>query len=190
MEQLKNMRDLLHWEISNLYYSFHKQLALLATFEEYAHSPGLNFILNNQSRGVLENISRIDRVFEELNEKPLIESSASTVRSLIAEGLDAVELTTSLYVRDASIISAMQSLYHHDIARLIMARVYAHKLSKHEIDRLLTPSLDQINRNDDELCLFIAGEDYAENPAITFSGNGDNNNTAMCRVRKPSSWPQ
>ena len=190
MELLRNLDDLLQWEISQLYYSLRGQLTLLEAYKENICTPGLKGMLVRQGIDLIGNISTIDDVVEELSVQTLNESSAMTTKSLVSQGLDNIELTTSRLIRDASIISAMQSFYHHNIARLIMARVYSCKLGHQSAEHSLSKILDELLVNDEELNLWTMGPEFDHECKRSDTAGLNFDHMTKRRFCIQTTWPQ
>jgi ferritin-like metal-binding protein YciE len=97
-----------------------------------------------------EQISRLDRIFEELGEKSK-GHKCEAMKGLLEEGRQMMEEDADDDVMDAGLICAAQKVEHYEIATYGCLRTYAEMLGFDEQADLLQETLDEEKDTDDNL---------------------------------------
>jgi ferritin-like metal-binding protein YciE len=95
-------------------------------------------------------ITRLDQIFRDLNEKASGESCKG-MKGIIKEGDDLVAKGNDPSVIDASIITAAQRVEHYEMAGYGTVRTYARQLGYQDFARLLDQTLNEEKEADDML---------------------------------------
>ena len=97
-----------------------------------------------------EHVSRLERIFEELGEKPK-GKKCKAMQGLIEEGKEMIEEDASEEVMDAGLIGAAQKVEHYEIATYGTLRTYAEMLGFDDQADLLQETLDEEKDTDENL---------------------------------------
>jgi ferritin-like metal-binding protein YciE len=98
----------------------------------------------------MEQITRLEKVFDSIDEKPVAKKCAA-MEGLIKEAEEIMEECEAGGMRDAGIISAGQKVEHYEIATYGTLRAFAEILGHKEAARLLLKSLGEEKAADDKL---------------------------------------
>ena len=97
-----------------------------------------------------EHVSRLERIFEELGEKPK-GKKCKAMQGLVEEGKEMMEEDASEDVMDAGLICAAQKVEHYEIATYGCLRTYAEMLGFDDQADLLQETLDEEKDTDENL---------------------------------------
>jgi ferritin-like metal-binding protein YciE len=97
-----------------------------------------------------EHVTRLERVFEELGEKPKAKK-CKAMQGLLEEGKEIMEEDASEEVLDAGLIAAAQKVEHYEIATYGTLRTYAEMLGFDDQADLLQETLDEEKDTDENL---------------------------------------
>lgn len=89
-----------------------------------------------------EHLSRIDRLFENLDFEPG-GHKCKGIEGLLKEGEDVLKETEDDDVRNAAIVSSCQRVEHYEMAAYGVARAFASKLGRHDDAEVLTTTLEE-----------------------------------------------
>ena len=124
---------------------------------EAAHHPELKNVLQEHVNVTKLQISRLDRIFEVLNEKPTGEDCKG-MKGLLQEGEEIALADGDPGTIDAGIITAAQRVEHYQIAvygavrtYAELMRTYAELLEQKEMASLLQETLDEKKEADQTL---------------------------------------
>jgi ferritin-like metal-binding protein YciE len=87
-------------------------------------------------------VERLERVFEELDEKPK-GKTCRAMKGLVEEGSEILQQDGEESVLDAGIIVAAQKVEHYEIAGYGSVRTFAHLLGQNKAAELLQTTLDE-----------------------------------------------
>ncbi len=97
-----------------------------------------------------EHVARLERVFEDLDEKPK-GKKCKAMQGLLEEGKEMMEEDASEEVMDAGLIGAAQKVEHYEIATYGTLRTYAEMLGFDDQADLLQETLDEEKDTDENL---------------------------------------
>jgi ferritin-like metal-binding protein YciE len=101
-------------------------------------------------RQTTEHVSRLEQIFEELDEKPTGKKCVG-MEGLIKEGAEAIDEDYSDEVRDAALIGAAQRVEHYEIAAYGTAKAFAELMGHTEQVSLLDQTLQEETETDEKL---------------------------------------
>lgn len=147
--KLENLQQLFLKELRDLYDGEHQITETLPKLIEAAHHPELKNLLQQHRNVTKQQIVRLDRIFEVLNEKPTGESCEG-MRGLLKEGKEIASADGDPDTIDNGIINAAQRVEHYQIAvygavrtYAELMRTYAELLERQEMACLLQETLDE-----------------------------------------------
>jgi ferritin-like metal-binding protein YciE len=147
---LENLQQLFVRELRDLYDAETQITHALPKMIVAAHNTELQEALQEHLQVTKHQISRLDRIFEMLNEKPTGETCKG-MKGLLKEGDEIASADGDPSTIDAGIITAAQRVEHYEMAGYGTVRTYAELLGQPEIARLLQETLDEEKEADETL---------------------------------------
>src|SRR5687768_2421582 len=164
MAQMVNLRDLLQHEIDDLYSAEEQIIDALPKMVEKATDAQLKKALNEHlqvTKRQKERLEKVKQLLEENNQEEKSEpgfleklfggSKCKGTEGLIKEGEKLMGENMESKVRDAAIIAAAQKIEHYEISGYGTARAYAMQLGLNEVEQLLTETLNEEYKADNDL---------------------------------------
>ena len=147
---LNSLRDLFIDELRDLYDAENQITDALPKLIEKASYPELKSALQEHLDVTRGQITRLETIFNGLNEKPEGETCKG-MKGVIKEGDDMAGRDGSPSVIDAAIISAAQRVEHYEMAGYGTVRTYAELLGETDYANLLQETLDEEKEADEAL---------------------------------------
>lgn len=151
---MQTLKDLFMEQIKDLYHAERQLLNVLPKLSTAASSDSLKTALDAHAEETREHITRLDRVFELMNEPP-VERKCRAMMGIIAEASDVLNECGTEEVRDAAIVSSTQRIQHYELAGYGTARTYAETIGADEAAKVLQLTLDE-ERNMDNMLTELA----------------------------------
>lgn len=148
--KLESLNDLYLEQLRDLYSAETQILDALPKMAAAATSPDLKKGFNDHLRQTEEHVSRLERIFTDLKEKPKGET-CEAMKGLIKEGSSMVKADGEPAAIDAGLIAAAQRVEHYEIAAYGTVRTYAKSLGKSEHVSLLEKTLQEEKQTDEKL---------------------------------------
>jgi ferritin-like metal-binding protein YciE len=148
--KLENLQQLFLKELRDLYDAEGQITEALPKMIDHAHNPQLKQALQAHLSVTKQQITRLDRVFQMLSEKPTGETCKG-MKGVLKEGEEIVSAGGDPSTIDAGIISAAQRVEHYEMAGYGTVRTYAKLLGQPEMEKLLQQTLDEEVEADDKL---------------------------------------
>ena len=140
--KLDNLQRLFVKELRDLYDAETQITDALPKLIDAAHNTQLKNALQGHLSVTKQQISRLDRIFQMLGEKPTGETCKG-MKGVIKEGDEIVSAGGDPSTVDAGIISAAQRVEHYEMAGYGTVRTYAKLLGQQEMASLLQQTLDE-----------------------------------------------
>jgi ferritin-like metal-binding protein YciE len=121
-----------------------------------------------QTRG---HVSRLDQIFEELDEKPTGKKCAG-MEGLVKEGGEMISEDFEPEVKDAGLIGAAQRVEHYEIAAYGTVRAFAELLGDSRAVDLLSQTLEEEKETDKKLTQLASEINVEANQAGTSDEEG------------------
>jgi ferritin-like metal-binding protein YciE len=137
-----NLRDALVDEIRDLYNAEKQLLKALPKMAKSATSDELRAAFEAHLGETEEQITRLERVFELLDEKPRGKHCAG-MAGILEEGADTLAEDMEDSVKDASLIAGAQRVEHYEIAAYGTAMAWAEALDLGDVAKALSETLDE-----------------------------------------------
>jgi ferritin-like metal-binding protein YciE len=154
--KLENLQQLFVKELRDLYDAEDQITQALPKMIEAAHDPELKSALQEHLQVTRQQISRLDQIFQKLNQKATGETCKG-MKGVIKEGDEIVSMGGDPSTVDAGIISAAQRVEHYEMAGYGTVRTYAQLLGQNEIARLLQQTLNEEAEADKKLTQLANG---------------------------------
>ncbi len=153
--KLENLQQLYLKELRDLYDAEEQITEALPKLIQAAHNPALKNALKEHLDVTQKQISRLEQIFNNLNEKSSGETCKG-MKGVIKEGDEIVSSGGDPSTVDAGIISAAQRVEHYEMAGYGTVRTYAQLLGQQEHARLLQQTLDEEEQADQTLTKIAA----------------------------------
>ncbi len=148
--KLENLQQLYLKELRDLYDAEKQITEALPKLIDAANNPELKNGLQEHLNVTNTQISRLERIFQSLNEKPTGETCKG-MKGVIKEGDEIVSAGGDPATVDAGIISAAQRVEHYEMAGYGTVRTYAKLLGQQEHANLLQQTLQEEEQADKTL---------------------------------------
>ena|ERR1700722_7603639 len=136
---MKNFYDLFVVELQNMYNAEKQILTALPHLIEVASAGDLKEALRHHLKETKEQVSRLELIAEELDEK-LVEGKSEGMAGLLKDGAKAGKARYDKAAKDAGIIAALQRVEHYEIAAYGVLKSLAKHLNLTGIEHLLQAS--------------------------------------------------
>jgi ferritin-like metal-binding protein YciE len=163
MAKVTTMEELFLDEIRDLYDAERQLVKALPEMADAASSDELRNAFQNHFEQTVNQVKRLERIFEVLGEKPTGKKCAA-MTGLIKEGNEMVRASDETAVRDAGLIAAAQKVEHYEISGYGSARTHAEILGDNRAVRLLDETLFEEIETDQrlsDLAMTLINEDAA-----------------------------
>ena len=145
--QMETLRDLYIDELKDLWSAEKQLIKALPRMAKAATHPQLAKAFTNHLRQTEQQVARLERIFEELDESPRGKKCVG-MEGLIEEGQELIKERPDPDVLDAGLIAKAQSVEHYEIAVYGTARTYARILGLERQADLLQETLDEEGETD------------------------------------------
>jgi ferritin-like metal-binding protein YciE len=150
-------------ELRDIYWAEKQLVRVMPKWVSKAYSDELKEAIEEHLHETTEQVTRLEKVFESLNEKASARK-CEAMEGILKETDQFIEETTEdSMVRDVAIISCLQKVEHYEIASYGTLRTMAQVMNHPEAEQLLASTLDE-EKNADSILTKIAKE-FVNEPA-------------------------
>ena len=142
MPSEKNLQELFHDTLKDIYFAEKKILSTLPKMAKAAQSKSLKAAFEKHETETEEHVARLERVFEEIDEKPR-GKTCDAIMGIIAEGQEIMKEFKGAPALDAGLLAAAQAVEHYEIARYGTLKTWAQQLGLNEAAKLLDQTLQE-----------------------------------------------
>jgi len=153
--QTTSLHELYIDELRDLYSAETQLVKALPKMAKASTNSELRQGFEEHLRQTTEHVSRLEQIFEELEEKPSGKKCAG-MEGLIKEGAEAIDEDYSDEVRDAALIGAAQRVEHYEIAAYGTVKAFADLMGHSEQVALLDQTLQEETETDEKLTALSA----------------------------------
>ena len=173
-----SLRELYTDELKDLYSAETQLVKALPKMAKAASNDQLRQAFEEHLRQTSEHVSRLEQIFEALEEKPTGKKCVG-MEGLVKEGSEVMKEDYGDEVKDAAIIGAAQRVEHYEMAGYGTVRAFAELLGETEHVSLLEETLNEEKEADEKLTQLAeeinataeqAGSSEAESPRETSAG--------------------
>jgi ferritin-like metal-binding protein YciE len=150
MASEKNLQELFHETLKDIYFAEKKILSALPKMAKAAQSEELKAAFEKHETETEEHVARLEKVFEEIDETPR-GKSCDAIMGIIAEGQDVMKEFKGAPALDAGLLAAAQAVEHYEIARYGTLKTWAGQLRLNKAERLLEATLAEEKKTDETL---------------------------------------
>src|SRR5258707_10535006 len=145
-----SLQDLYVDELRDLYNAETQLVKALPKMAKTAANDQLREAFEEHLRQTSEHVSRLEQIFEQLDEKPSGKRCLG-MEGLVKEGAETMKEDYVDEVKDAAIIGAAQRVEHYEMAGYGTVRTFAELLGENEHVSLLEQTLGQEKQSDQKL---------------------------------------
>jgi ferritin-like metal-binding protein YciE len=145
-----SLRELYVDELRDLYNAETQLVKVLPKMAKASSNDGLREAFEEHLRQTSEHVSRLEEIFERLEEKPT-GKKCRAMDGLVKEGSETMKEDYDGEVMDAAIIAAAQRVEHYEIAAYGTVRDFARILGESQQVSLLEQTLDEEKQADKKL---------------------------------------
>jgi ferritin-like metal-binding protein YciE len=146
-KKTKELQDLFHDTLKDIYFAEKKILTALPKMAKAAQNEDLKAAFEKHEAETEEQVSRLEKVFELIDEKPQGKNCPAIV-GIIEEGQEIMKEYKGSPALDAGLLSAAQSVEHYEITRYGTLSTWAEELGMNEAMELLNETLSEEKNTD------------------------------------------
>jgi ferritin-like metal-binding protein YciE len=150
MASEKNLQELFHDTLKDIYFAEKKILSALPKMAKAAQSQGLKAAFQKHETETEEHVARLEQVFEEIGEAPRGKTCDAIV-GIIEEGHEIMKEFKGAPALDAGLLAAAQAVEHYEIARYGTLKTWAAELGLKQAVKLLQATLAEEKKTDETL---------------------------------------
>ena len=153
----KNLQDLFHGTLKDIYFAEKKILNALPKMAKAAQSEELKAAFEKHETETAEHVARLEKVFEEIEETPR-GKTCDAIMGIIEEGQEVMKEFKGAPALDAGLLAAAQAVEHYEIARYGTLKTWAAELGLNQAKKLLETTLAEEKKTDDTLTLLAESQ--------------------------------
>ncbi|HLP71037.1 MAG TPA: ferritin-like domain-containing protein [Rhizobium sp.] len=146
----KNLEDLFHETLKDIYYAERKILKALPRMARGASSQKLKSAFEKHKDETEEHVERLQQVFEIIGKRPRAKTCPA-IDGIIEEGEEVMEAFKGAPALDAGLLAAAQAVEHYEISRYGTLRSWAEQLGYKDAVKLLDQTLTEEAKTDESL---------------------------------------
>jgi ferritin-like metal-binding protein YciE len=146
----KNLNDLFHDTLKDIYYAEKKILATLPKMAKAAQNDGLTAAFEKHRAETERQVARLEQVFALIGKKAQGKTCDAIV-GITEEGAEIMKDYKGSPALDAGLIAAAQAVEHYEISRYGTLRTWAEELGLNDAVSLLQETLDEEKATDEAL---------------------------------------
>ena len=150
MPSEKNLQELFHDTLKDIYFAEKKILSALAKMAKAAQSEDLRAAFQKHETETEEHVARLEKVFEEIDETPR-GKTCDAIMGIIEEGQEVMKEFKGAPALDAGLLAAAQAVEHYEIARYGTLKTWATELGLKQSVKLLETTLSEEKATDQTL---------------------------------------
>lgn len=146
-KQTKDLNDLFHETLKDIYYAEKQILRALPRMAKNARSDELRQAFEQHRTETEGQIERLEKVFESIGKSPR-GKTCDAIIGILDEGKEVMEDFANSDALDAGLLAAAQAVEHYEISRYGTLRTWATQLGLTEAASLLDETLEEEKRTD------------------------------------------
>jgi ferritin-like metal-binding protein YciE len=153
----KDLRELFHETLKDIYFAEKKILSALPKMAKAAQSKDLKAAFEKHETQTEEHVSRLEQVFEEFGAAPK-GKTCDAIMGIIEEGQEVMKEFKGAPALDAGLLAAAQAVEHYEMARYGTLRTWAAELGLSKAAKLLETTLREEQATDQTLTKLAESE--------------------------------
>ena len=150
MASEKNLQELFHDTLKDIYFAEKKILSALPKMAKAAQSKDLKAAFQKHETETEEHVARLEKVFAEIDEAPR-GKTCDAIMGIIEESQEIVAEYKGSPALDAGLLAAAQAVEHYEISRYGTLRTWAEELGLSDAADLLEATLREEKTTDETL---------------------------------------
>jgi ferritin-like metal-binding protein YciE len=150
MASEKNLQELFHETLKDIYFAEKKILSALTKMAKAAQSKDLKGAFEKHEKETKEHVARLEKVFEAIDEAPR-GKTCDAIIGIIEEGQEVMKEFKGAPALDAGLVAAAQAVEHYEIARYGTLKTWATELGFEDAVKLLEATLGEEKKTDETL---------------------------------------
>ncbi len=150
MENLKNLDDLFHHQLKDIYSAETQLVDALPKMIKETNNDKLKEAFSNHLEETKNHVNRLEEIGEKMNLKMKGET-CKAMKGLIEEAQSFISEDAEEHVRDAGLIADAQRVEHYEISAYGTVVEYAKALGKTEVANMLEKTLKEEKNTDQKL---------------------------------------
>jgi ferritin-like metal-binding protein YciE len=146
----KNLEDLFHDTLKDIYYAEKKILGALPKMAKAAESDELKAAFEKHYAQTEAQVERLEEVFGIIDKKPQGKTCPG-INGILEEGTEVMKEFKGSVALDAALIAAAQAVEHYEITRYGALTTWAETLGLNEAAALLKETLGEEEQTDEDL---------------------------------------
>jgi ferritin-like metal-binding protein YciE len=147
MAKQKDLRELFHDTLKDIYFAEKKILSALPKMAKAAQSEDLKEAFEKHEEETQGQVERLEKVFEEIDEAPR-GKTCEAIMGIIEEGQEIMKEYKGMPALDAGLLAAAQAVEHYEISRYGSLKTWAAELGLTGAARLLEQTLAEEKKTD------------------------------------------
>ena len=146
----KQLDELFHDTLKDIYYAEKKILSALPKMAKAAQNDDLTAAFEKHQAETEDQISRLEQVFELIDQKPQGKKCAA-IEGILEEGQEIIKEYKGSPALDAGLLAAAQAVEHYEISRYGTLCTWAEELGLGDAKKLLGETLEEEDTTDEAL---------------------------------------
>jgi ferritin-like metal-binding protein YciE len=147
MSKEKDLRELFHDTLKDIYFAEKKVLSALPKMAKAAQSDQLRAAFEKHEQETEGHVERLEKVFGELGETPR-GKTCDAIIGIIEEGQEVMKDYRGMPALDAGLLAAAQAVEHYEMSRYGSLKTWASELGLSDAVRLLDATLTEEKKTD------------------------------------------
>jgi ferritin-like metal-binding protein YciE len=147
MSKEKNLKELFHDTLKDIYFAEKKILSALPKMAKAAHSDELRAAFEKHEAETQGQVERLELVFEEIDQEPR-GKTCDAIMGIIEEGQEIIKEYKGMPALDAGLLAAAQAVEHYEISRYGSLKTWASELGLTQAAKLLEETLSEEKKTD------------------------------------------
>ena len=152
MASEKNLQELFHETLKDIYFAEKKILGTLPKMAKAAQSQELKAAFEKHETETKDHVARLEEIFDEIDETPR-GKTCDAIMGIIDEGQEVMKEFKGAPALDAGLLAAAQAVEHYEIARYGTLKTWATELGLSEAVGLLETTLGEEKKTDETLTM-------------------------------------
>lgn len=150
MPSEKNLRELFHDTLKDIYFAEKKILSALPKMAKAAQASELKAAFEKHETETEGHVERLTQVFEEIDETPR-GKTCEAIMGITEEGQEVMKEYKGTPALDAGLLAAAQAVEHYEMSRYGTLRTWAKELGLSQAVKLLDATLAEEKKTDETL---------------------------------------
>ena len=147
MSKEKDLRELFHDTLKDIYFAEKKILSTLPKMAKAAQSDELRAAFEKHEEETQGHVERLEQIFEEIDEAPR-GKTCDAIMGIIEEGQEVMKEYKGSPALDPGLLAAAQAVEHYEISRYGTLKTWAQELGLTDAVRLLDATLQEEKKTD------------------------------------------